>query len=81
MNLERRLEKLERLDPAQAPEVFRVLTRATCGRPNLATSTCTRTLMPNGHLSELVTLDGGRDGLSDADLDRFVAGFPIDAHK
>lgn len=81
MNLKRRLEKLERLGPAEGSEVFRVLVRATCGPPNLANSTCTRTLGPNGHITELVTLDGGRDGLTDDDLDPFVSGFPIEAQK
>jgi hypothetical protein len=31
----------------------------------------------NGLLTEIVELDGSDEGLSDAELDRFVASFPI----
>jgi hypothetical protein len=79
MNLRRRLERLERRAPEKASQVFWVLVRCVCGPPNLATSKCWRTLSTNGVVTELIELDGGRDGLSDEDLDRFVEGFPIEA--
>ena len=50
MNLKRRVDRLEHLGPAQGGEVLRVIVRASCGPPNLATSTCRRTLGPNNHL-------------------------------
>jgi hypothetical protein len=33
----------------------------------------------NGLLIEVVELDGGREGLTDEDLDRFITCFPVDA--
>src|SRR5712691_11011869 len=38
-----------------------------------------RTLSANGLLTEIVHLDGGREGLSDPELQYFVSGFPITA--
>ena len=46
---------------------------------NLENSRCTRTLTVGGFLPEVVRLDGMRDELSDADLERFVESFPIHA--
>jgi hypothetical protein len=79
MSHRRRLERLERQVPDKGSEVFRVLIRCVVGPPNLATSKCFRTLGPNGVVTELIELDGGLDGLSYEDLDRFVATFPIEA--
>jgi hypothetical protein len=45
-------------------------------RLNLDASTCTRTLT-GGFLTEVVRLDGTREGPSDADRQRFVESFPI----
>jgi hypothetical protein len=45
---------------------------------NLATSTCRRTLSVDGALCEMVRLDGSREGLSDADFEKFVESFPIE---
>jgi hypothetical protein len=44
---------------------------------SLETSTCTRSLCANGTLMEVVRLDGIRGDLTDEELDRFVAGFPV----
>ena len=76
-NLQRRLKSLERKRSGVVQEGVRVVVRGVCGPPNLATSTCTRTLGANGALTELVQLSGGRDGLSDQDLERFIESFPI----
>ncbi len=43
------------------------------------TSTCTRTLTASGCLTEVVTLDGSRDGLTDEELEAFVESFPVQA--
>ena len=58
------------------PERVRVVIGSVCGPPNLATSTCTRTLGSNGALTEVVHLDGGRDGLTSEKLERFIESFP-----
>ena len=34
---------------------------------------------PNGLLTDFVQLDGSSDGLTDEDLERFIAGFPVEA--
>ena len=54
-----------------------MVVRCVCGAPSLETSKCKRILDRNGLLTEIVELDGGRDGLSDVDLDRFIATFPV----
>jgi hypothetical protein len=56
---------------------LRLVIGSVCGSPNLTTSTCTRTLGPDGPLTEVVQLNGGRDGLNDEDLERFIERFPI----
>ncbi len=72
-----RVEENTRPRSGVVQERVRVVVRGVCGPPNLATSTCTRTLGANGALTELVHLNGGRDGLSDQDLERFLESFPI----
>ena len=60
------------------------LIRATFGTADLATSKCTRTLNKDLFLTEIVELSdghgslGGRDGLSDQDLVRWIESFPIE---
>ena len=78
MNLKKRLEKLEGKEPGASREVLRVIVGCVVGKSNLGTSTCSRTMNPSGVIMELVHLDGGLDGLSDEDLDRWVATFPIE---
>jgi len=51
------------------------------GPLNLATSTCRRTLNPGGGIIEIVELDGDDDGLSKVELERFIAGFPIEGGR
>jgi hypothetical protein len=40
--------------------------------------TCRRTLSSDGTLSEIVRLDGSREGLYDADFEKFIESFPIE---
>jgi hypothetical protein len=47
------------------------------GPPNLAKSTCTPHLCANGALMEVVHLDGGHQGMTDEDVEAFLAGFPV----
>ena len=79
MNLKRRLAKLERVITPESKENFRVVTGCVVGTPNLSTSTCARTRRADGSLFELVHLDGGREGLTDEDLERWISGFPIES--
>ena len=54
-----------------------IVTRAGSGA-NLATSTCTRRLNNTGGLIEIVDLDGDDSGISEEELEQFIASFPID---
>ena len=76
-NLKRRLQVLERPRSRPVPGHMRLVIESVCGPPNLAASTCTRTLGSDGALTELVQLNGGRDGLNDQDWERFIERFPI----
>jgi hypothetical protein len=75
----RRLEQ-QRFGPA-AREPFRVVINSGVSPLNLAASTCTRTLCPNGVVTEGVTMEGTRQGLSDEELEAFIATFPIERHR
>ena len=79
MNLKRRLNALEQRRSQVSKEPFRVLIRSVCGVPNLANSTCERRLGRDGQLTEIVHLDGGRDDLTDEELEAWIATFPIEA--
>jgi hypothetical protein len=70
----RRLEQ-QRFGPA-AREPFRVVITGVSPL-NLGASTCTRTLGANGVVTEVVTLEGRRQDLSDEELEAFIAKFPI----
>ena len=78
MNFTARLKALEQRRRASNRR-FRIVA-CTIGKPlNLANSTCTRRLGANGGLSEIVMLDGSDQGLTDEDLERFIASFPVGA--
>ena len=62
-------------------ERFLVVVSALGSPLNLAGSTCRRTLAADGSITELVHLDGCRDGLTDDELERFIQTFPIEAAK
>ncbi len=76
-NLKRRLQLLERPRSGAVQKRLLLVVSGVCGSLNLATSTCTRTLWPSGGLMEVVQLDGSQDNLSNEDLERFIASFPI----
>jgi hypothetical protein len=79
VSLKTRLKLLERQHSQVAREPFRMVV-SHAGKPlDLAKATCTRTLMPDGQLMELVNLHGSNYGLSDEDLERFIQSFPIEA--
>ena len=77
MNFKARLKALEQRRQA-SNQRFRIVA-STSGRPlNLASSTCKRTLGTNGLLTEIVDLDGSDQGVTDEDLEEFIAGFPVE---
>jgi len=82
----RRVGILEDRFAINSPGRPRVTVRAIIHSPwkgplNLATSTCRRTLNPGGGITEIVELDGGEDGLSEEELERFIASFPIEGGR
>ena len=78
MNLKARLQKLERQQNQVALETFRLVV-SHAGEPlDLTKATCTRTRWPNGHLMEIVNLNGGDYGLREQDLERFIQSFPVE---
>jgi hypothetical protein len=80
VNFRARLKALEQRRSA-SNQRMRVVA-STNGVPlNLANSTCRRTLAPNGLLTEIVMLDGSDRCLTNEDLERFIAGFPVEASK
>jgi hypothetical protein len=76
---DRRVRRLERLQFEPARQPMRVVISGVGIPLNLENSTCTRTLAANGLLTEIVQLDGTRAGLSDQELENFVAKFPIES--
>jgi len=81
MRIGLRLDRLEKtFATVHGPRrTVRVVVQAICGPTNLANSECTRTICADGTLSEYVQLDGSSEELSDDDLERFVASFPIES--
>ena len=81
MNLNARLQKLERQRSQIERGRFRIVV-SHAGKPfNLATATCTRTLMPDGGLMEIVNLNGSGQDLSDEELERFIQSHPIEGPR
>jgi hypothetical protein len=73
-----RLQKLERQRSQVERGRFRIVV-SRAGKPfDLATTTCTRTLMPDGGLMEIVNVNGSGHDLSDEELERFIQSFPIE---
>ena len=71
--------RLGRLESALAPrqtERFRVVCENVGRHLNLAKSSCTR-YVAGGQLFEFVELDGSREHMPDADLEKFIQSFPI----
>ena len=81
MNLKARLQKLERHRSQVERGRFQIVV-SHAGRPfDLATATCTRTLMPDGGLMEIVNMNGSGHDLSDEELERFIQSFPIEGPR
>jgi hypothetical protein len=78
MNFRARLKKLERRRETGTGQAFRLVVRPVIGPTDLAKSTCQRTLCPDGSLMEVVNLNGNGSGVSEEELDRFIASFPIE---
>ena len=81
MKLNARLQKLERhRSQVERGRLRVVVSRA--GKPfDLATATCTRTLMTDGGLMEIVNVNGSGHDLSDEELERFIQSFPIEGPR
>ena len=79
----RRLARLEDQFVLAGRRPLRVHRLVLCrygGKGSLASATCQRTLCPDGTVNEFVELDGSNDGpgsVTAEELDRWVAGFPI----
>ena len=83
MNLNARVKRLERQYNAVEHAPHRLII-SYVGGPldppeacDLSKATCSRRLFPDGQLMEFVHLHGGREGLSDEELERFIQSFPI----
>jgi len=74
-SLRHRLKRLERVQAA-VQEPFRIIVTGV-GRLNLAESRCTRTLSENGGVTEVVWLNGSSNDLSEEELEKFIASFPV----
>ena len=81
MSLKTRLQKLERQHSQAEGGRFRVVV-SRVGKPfDLATATCTRTLMADGGLLEIVNVNGSGNDLSDEELERFIQSHPIEGPR
>jgi hypothetical protein len=72
----------QRIGTASQPSLkkpFRLLIRSVCGSANLATSTCERRLGRDGQLAEIIHLDGDGDDITDEQLEKWIASFPIES--
>ena len=81
MNLKARLQKLERHRSQVERGRLRVIVSRVGKQFDLATATCTRTLMPDGGLMEIVNVNGSGNDLSDEELERFIQSFPIEGPR
>lgn len=81
LNIRARLKALERARSSSSLEPFRLVV-SHAGEPlDLAKATCSRIVWPNGHLFELVSLNGNDDDLSEDDLESFIQSFPIEYRR
>jgi len=81
VKLNARLEKLERHRRQVERGRLRVVV-SRAGKPfDIATATCTRTLMADGGLIEIVNVNGSGDDLSDEELERFIQSHPIEGPR
>jgi hypothetical protein len=75
--LTRRIERLEAQRHSAEQELFRIV-MSSPWPTDLTRATCSRARCDNGSLTEVVFLNGSRDGISDEDLERFIESFPIE---
>ena len=78
MRLKSRIERLETQRQSAQQELFRVVVTSPWAT-DLTKATCSRMRCADGSLTEVVFLNGSRDGISDEDLERFIESFPIKA--
>jgi len=76
MRLKNRIERLESRQQGALLPPFRIVA-TTPGETDLTRATCQRTRCENGQLMEIVNLNGSAEGISDEDIERFVATFLI----
>jgi hypothetical protein len=76
MRLKSRIERLETQRQSAEQDSFRIVVTAPWPT-DLTRARCNRTRCDNGSLSEIVYLNGSREGISDQDLERFIESFPI----
>jgi len=76
-----RLEERFAINSSGDPKVaLRILVSLPWKSPaSLATSTCTRMLNTAGGVIETVKLDGDAASISEKELEKFIARFPIEA--
>jgi hypothetical protein len=60
---------------AAVQEPFRII--VTGVGLNLAECRCTRTLNENGAVTEMVWLNGSSNDMSEEELEKFIASFPV----
>ena len=77
MSLKTRVKMLERQQRHVLKGSIRVVV-SRVGPLDLSKATCSRTIMPDGRLMELVDLHGGNYGLSEEKLERFIQSFPVE---
>ena len=77
MRLNARLKTLERQHRQIFKEPLRIVVTHV-GKRDLSKATCSRTMLPSGHLMEIVDLKGSKEGLTDEDLEDFIQSFPVD---
>jgi hypothetical protein len=78
MRFESRLKALERSRKELESKHMRVIIYLSVSKVNLANSTCSRTLRPDGVLMEMVKLDGSPNSMTEAELDAWVESFPVE---
>jgi hypothetical protein len=84
VNLNARVKRLERQYHAVQHAPHRLIISYVGGpldppeECDLSKATCSRRLWPDGQLMEFVNLGGGRDGLSEDQLEKFIQDFPIE---
>ena len=77
MRLKGRIERLEMHKQDVLAEPFRIVVTTPMAF-DLTKSTCTRTRLPSGLLSEIIHLHGMHKHFTGAEFESWVASFPIE---